>query len=148
MRRKIFAVLLASITAFYLTAFFLYTALLVIGQSEGIEEFYDLLKFIPVGTLALMVYGIPLLFLSALCAAVLNAVGLEAKSVLILSGASLGLLFIAALLSFSLPLDQESSVLLAVAPLSGATCGWIYWRIALRATLTLDHMRTSPEHHQ
>lgn len=128
MRRHILGVLAAAIAAPYLVLFLWSLFGLVSGDRAGMKEPLDLLKVIPLGTIGLMIVGIPLLILASLCAMVVNAIKRPTWHGPVLGGMILGLGSMVALFAD----DSEFIPFLMSGALSGAICGWIYWRIALR----------------
>jgi len=105
----------------------------VVRHGEPIN-LLDLLKFLPISTVVLIVAGIPILILSALCAALLNAAEWQTRRASIMAGSLTGFCFIALLTSSPASFGKEWLYALALGTLPGAVCGWIYWRIAIRQT--------------
>lgn len=128
MRRHCLGVLAATLAAPYLVLFLWSLFGLVSGDQIGMEEPLDLLKVLPLGTFGLGLFGIPLLILASLCAVAVNAVKRPTWRGPVLGGAILGLGFTAVLFDG----DREFIPFLVSGALSGALCGWIYWRIAVR----------------
>ncbi len=127
MRRRILGLLAATIAAPYLVLFLWSLYGLISGDQVGMKEPLDLLKVIPLGTLGLGVFGIPLLILASLCAVAVNAVKRPTWRGPVLGGIILGLGFIAALSGSDIADDRDAIAFVV----SGAICGWIYWRIAI-----------------
>ncbi len=68
MRRHILGVVTATVAAPYLTILLWELSVLLLGGEVGIEEPIDLLKAIPIGTFAFLLFGLPLLILSSVFA--------------------------------------------------------------------------------
>lgn len=103
---------------------------LAFGSNEETRagELVRYLTRLPATTLT---FGIPFLLLTSLYAYVLNALGYLSKRGCILAGSAFGLcLSSTLLLGMSEPLN-DNILILASASLSGAICGWIYWRVAI-----------------
>lgn len=83
------------------------------------------------GAFILFANGLLLVLLFALLAALVNAAGQFRKPMALLCGAALGLGLTSLLFATDRPGVQT---LLPGAALSGALCGWIYWRIAFHST--------------
>src|SRR5690606_6635230 len=107
---------------------------LLSGEAVGLKDPLDLLKTIPLGSFALLLFGIPLLILAGICAALVHIVEQPTWRGPVLGGAVLGLGFVAAIFVRSLEHDAETIVMLIAGLCSGAICGWIYWRIAIGRT--------------
>jgi hypothetical protein len=133
-RRHILGILAATVAAPYLVLFLLSFSLLIQGGSAGLEGPLDLIKTLPLGTFALLMYGSPLLILSSLLAALLNALGWRSQWAIILGGATLGLCFMHLLFSSSYEPGKTGFPVLSIGAICGAVCGWIYWRIAIGRT--------------
>ncbi|MEZ0169012.1 hypothetical protein [Microvirga sp. TS319] len=98
------------------------------------KEPLDLLKVISMGTFGVVVFGIPLLVLASLCAMAVNTAKRPTWCGPVLGGIILGLGFTAALSTD----DSPPIPFLMSSALSGAICGWIYWRIAIRPRQTVE----------
>lgn len=142
MLRTIGGVLAASLAAPYLASFFIFYLMVLFGASSGadivfgapslFDEFTDSLKFLVIGTLGLTVFGLPVLFAAGALAFLLNALALHAKHHAVLGGAILGGLSLTLLFGAE---PDDLRVFPLAGLLSGAICGWSYWRIALRPRL-------------
>ncbi|GEO16199.1 hypothetical protein MAE02_38950 [Microvirga aerophila] len=141
MLRIVGGVFAASLAAPYLASLFIFVLIPVFGASTGanlvlgplphIEELLDLLKFLVIGTLGTAIFGLPILIAAASLAFLLHILDLRSKLHAIASGGGLGCL--AVVLLFVRDRDDVWVFPLAGA-LSGAICGWIYWRIAYSGT--------------
>lgn len=127
MRRHALGVLAATLAAPYLVLFLWSVSGLVSGDHVGLTEPLDLLKVIPLGTVGLILFGLPLLILASLCALAVNAVRRPTWRGPALGGAILGLGFTAVLFADS----RDGIAFMTSGALSGALCGWIYGRIAI-----------------
>jgi len=87
----------------------------------------DPLFLIHVATVGLVLLGPPTLVLAGICAAILHRLKLQTRSWCMLGGAGVSLVFLGVLEGLMLHLL-----------LSGAVCGWIYWRIALKNPVRKD----------
>lgn len=132
MWRRFLGILAATVAAPYLVVFLWSLYGLLSGESVGLKEPLDLLKTIPLGTGALLMFGIPLLILAGICAALVHIVEQPTWRGPVLGGATLGLGFVAAIFGRSVEPDADTVAMLASGLCSGAICGWIYWAIALR----------------
>src|SRR5690606_13297174 len=74
MWRRCLGILAATIVAPYLVMFLWSLYGLLSGEAVGLKEPLDLLKTIPLGTFALLLFGIPLLILAGICAALVHIV--------------------------------------------------------------------------
>ncbi|WP_414472704.1 hypothetical protein [Microvirga sp. M2] len=134
MRRHILGVLTATTAAPYLVLFLWSLFGLLSGDQVGMKEPLDLLKVIPLGTLGVGMFGIPLLILASLCAMAVNVVRRPTWRGSVLGGITLSLGFTAAHSAD----DGVSVPFLMSGALSGAISGWIYWRIAMRPRQTVE----------
>jgi hypothetical protein len=139
MRRHILGVLSATLAAPYLVVFLWHLFALLFGDEVGIREPFDLIKAIPMGTIALFLFGLPLLTLAIICAAFVNAFDSSSWHGSVLWGFILGLGFMIALFVRSLEYSFQVTAFLVSGSISGAICGWIYWRIAIRQTPERPH---------
>lgn len=137
MKRHIWGVLAATVVAPYLTAFLWCLLGFAAGGIYGVKEPFDILKAIPLGTFGLLLFGTPLLVFTSLCAALVNAMGARSWHISVLSGAIPGLGFMIALYVRTLDYDKDAAILLISGLVSGAICGWIYWRIAIKSCSSL-----------
>lgn len=131
MGRRILGVLAATIIAPYLVMFLLNLFGLLSGDSAGLKEPLDLLKTIPLGTFALLMFGLPLLILASICAALVHLIAQPTWRAPVLSGAILGFGFVATFFVRNLEYDAWTFTALISGLCSGAICGWIYWLIAI-----------------
>ena len=131
MRRHILGVVTATVAAPYLTILLWELSVLLLGEEVGIEEPIDLLKAIPIGTFAFLLFGLPLLILSSVFAILVNTIENPSWRSSVFSGAILGLGFMSVFFVRSPEYSFEVATFLTVGTLTGAICGWIYWRIAL-----------------
>jgi len=131
MGRRILGVLAATIIAPYLVMFLLNLFGLLSGDSAGLKEPIDLLKTIPLGTFALLMFGIPLLILAGICAALVHLIAQPTWRAPVLGGAVLGFGIVAAVFVRRLEYDAWTLAALISGLCSGTICGWIYWRIAI-----------------
>jgi hypothetical protein len=129
--RHVLGVMAATVAAPYLVVIF---AERPFDKTDG----PGLLFGIQVATGALMFFGIPLLILAGICAAILHRLSFQARGWCMLGGAGVGLSYhgLIQLLpgtTVNIGFWPLLFVLLDF-PLSGALCGWIYWRIAIGRT--------------
>jgi len=104
--------------------------LLRVFQTEFFEDVLAL------GTIGLFYACMPTLVLSLIAAGLLNLLAMKSSTSAILAGSLVGLSF-GAIFSVG---DISGNWHLAVSfTLSGAICGWIYWLIAIRRTLSNRH---------
>jgi hypothetical protein len=110
-------------------------SLSMINGSYGLTDF---LFGIWVATGALMFFGIPVLILAGICAAILHRLKLQTRGWCMLGGAGVGLGFlglIQLLPGTTMNIGFWPLVLVVLETLlPGALCGWIYWRIAIGRT--------------
>ncbi|WP_112661858.1 hypothetical protein [Microvirga flavescens] len=131
MKRQVLGVLAATIAAPYLFSFLWILFGFIAGDRPIMKEPLDLIKAIPMGTMALIVFGIPLLILASLCATAVNAIERPTWRGPMLGGTIFGLGFIFALSMGAVAYNKELIALQLSGTCSGAICGWIYWRIAM-----------------
>ncbi len=128
MRRHILGVVAATVAAPYLIVI---VAELPFDKTDG----PGLLFGMQVATGALMFFGIPTLIVAGICAAILYRLKLQTRGWCMLGGAGVGLSLLGLiLLLFGATMNFSFWPLLfgvLAHLLSGALCGWIYWRIAL-----------------
>ena len=130
MHRHILGVVAATLVAPYLIL------LPTLSMSTWSGDFASLLFGIQVAIGLLMFFGIPTLILAGICAAILYRLKLQTRVWCMVGGAGVGLVFLG--IMGSLPgtnWDTSFWPLLGLILhflLSGAACGWIYWRIALK----------------
>lgn len=132
MKRHALAILAATLAGPYLVGFFL-VVLFTLTDLAGGRPIHpaDLFGFIVIGSFGLALFGIPLLILASVCAVLLHAFRSQALWTPVLTGAGIGACFLAVAFS-SLNRSQDRMIVSASGALTGALCGWIYWRIALR----------------
>ena len=138
-RRHILGVVAATVAAPYLV-------FLPGASSALINGSYDLDFFsfgIRVATGALMYFGIPVLILAGICAAILHRLKFQTRGWCMLGGAVVGLVFLG-ILELLPGIDLDTSFWSLVGAslhflLSGAACGWIYWRIVIGRTPEGSH---------
>lgn len=136
MTRRIAGLLAACVAAPYLMAFFTLAFEFFSDGGPVVETPLDLFKAIPIGTLALILLGLPLLCAASLLAVVLYGNGWERRWHVVLAACLLGLCFAGFTFSWEL---KKSFALLFQGGLAGAFCGWIYWRIAIKQTPEKGH---------
>ena len=129
MQRHILGVVTATIAAPYLVSLVDYLSALMI---DGPKSFMGLIDSILLGTNGLLFFGIPTLVLASICAAILHRLKLRTRGWCMLGGAGVGLGSLG-IMVLSVGIDIGIPQLLLMS-LSGALCGWIYWRIAIRRT--------------
>jgi peptidoglycan biosynthesis protein MviN/MurJ (putative lipid II flippase) len=136
MRRHIWRIMAATAAAPYVAGLLIgfFTELGDVARHGEPLDLPSLLKFLPISTVVLIVAGIPILFASALCAALLNAAGWNTRRASITAGSLTGFCFIALLTSSPANFGDEWAYALAIGTLPGGVCGWIYWRIAIKQT--------------
>ncbi|MCG7394640.1 hypothetical protein MHY87_17180 [Microvirga sp. ACRRW] len=81
------------------------------------------------GSLGLLIYGLPLILAFSIAALILHAIKAERSALPVCLGSLIGLCFGA---FFAASDMQDEWPLFLGCFVSGAICGWIYWRIALR----------------
>jgi hypothetical protein len=139
MLRTIGGILTASLAAPYLASFFIFVLMavfsgstdteVVFGMPSHLDRFLDLLKFLIIGTFGAMMFGLPIIFGAGVLAYLLHLFALNAKRHAIASGSGIGCVSLALLFGR----DPNGIWIFLLSGLSsGAICGWIYWRIALR----------------
>jgi hypothetical protein len=130
--RHILGVVAATVAAPYLVMLIEY---LFNNNTRGLTGLWS---GIQAGTMGLVVFGLPTLILAGICAAILHRLKLQARSWCMLGGAGVGLSFhglIQLLPGTTMNIGFWPLLfVLLVNLLSGALCGWIYWRIAIRRT--------------
>jgi hypothetical protein len=116
MRRHLLGLFAASVTAPYLVVFFMILSGQELPYGPAINEtaLY--------GTISLVVFGLPLFGLASLSALVVAAAGWSSGSGAVFGGAILGFCLMAVI--------RDGGAGMIIGALSGAICGWIYWRIA------------------
>jgi hypothetical protein len=129
-RRRVLAVLAATVAAPYLP--FLLAGLAWDLFVTPVASPVEYLGVLFVGTIGLLIYGIPLFLLAYILAALCHHLGQETLLAAMAGGLLLGSGFGAVLIGFDSNL--KSTLLLLSFPLSGALCGWIYWLIARERT--------------
>jgi len=136
--RQLKGIVGATIAGPYLAAFFL-SLLIMLREHDNpyglLEtEFYEFVLFS--GTIGLLYTCIPTLILSLIAAMILSLLRWSPFTKALTAGSLIGLCF-GAFLSAS---DFSSNWhLMAIFLLSGAICGWIYWRIAIQRTPSNGH---------
>jgi hypothetical protein len=131
--RHVVALFVASAAAPYLTLLFSFLQLLT---SLGFTDISDAFKFVVailvLGTAGLMIFGTPIMLTASTFGTILIAMGLYHRITTIIFGAALGGAFHLGLDAFSRSGWREGDFwpYFISMPLSGAICGWIYWRIA------------------
>jgi hypothetical protein len=142
MKRQITGVVAATIAAAYLTAFLIQTFALLFSEQAG-RGIADLFGLIVLGTIALILYGIPVFLISGMLAFALRGLSQARPWYAVMSGGVLGLCFMS--YKFSDAIDgfwfYAASGLIA-----GAISGWIYWRIAFGGKISPAETRTAHEH--
>jgi hypothetical protein len=83
------------------------------------------------GTYGLILFGLPVFAGASTAALILHVLKVKSLVWAIIMGAITGLL---CGLYIILPRFENDWVILPSFPSSGAICGWIYWRIAIRRT--------------
>jgi hypothetical protein len=94
----------------------------------------EFLEALGLGTICLIIFGIPLLLILASITFILKACGLIRWPYFVGSGAcmGLGLMIVGKPGLYFSPEDYPQVTLIAACV--GAICGWIHWRIAVRQT--------------
>ena len=107
---------------------------------------FDPLAIVMFGSIGLITYGPPILFVSSICAALMGYFELKSRKASAICGALIGFLFVCFLLTRALKYFPDLSLLqfgtlavygapdLLAGALTGIICGWIYWRIATGRT--------------
>jgi len=131
MIRTIRGLVAANVAAPYLTVFFIFALDWLLATNAGQKSRFDIDFVGAIGTFALVALGLPLLLLSAALDLILAILNWRSPWQVVASGAALGLSFMVFL--FFRSFHQSWDLLLSGA-CSGAICGWIYWRIAIRRT--------------
>ncbi len=130
MARHIGAMLLATIVAPYLGVL----CFVVFGPWPGwIFGPREFLEALSLGTICLIIFGIPLLLILASITFILKACRLMRWPYFVGSGACMGLGFMIVgkpELYFS---SEDYPQVTLIAACVGAVCGWIYWRIAVKS---------------
>ena len=129
MQRHILGVVTATIAAPYLVSLVDYLLTLMIN---GPKSFTGLIDSILLGSNGLLLFGVPTLVLASICAAILHRLKLRTRGWCMLGGAGVGLGSLG-IMVLSVGIDIGIPWLLLML-LSGALCGWIYWRIAIART--------------
>ncbi len=131
MLRHVLGVLAATIAAPYVASLALVLSEL---PSKGIPDPQDLggLIFILLffGTYDVIVFGVPTLLIGSLLGAVLAKFKLQAPWHVALASSIVGLTF----LGFLFGVGESSGARFLLGAPTGAICGWIYWRIAIRGS--------------
>jgi hypothetical protein len=136
MKRHVWGVLAATLVAPYLVGLMMglfveFDDMVNHGESFDVLE---LLDFLFISTGVLIIAGVPLLIVASFWIALLDLCKCRTKLGPILAGIITGVCSVTVLVS-GRPITGEFWVLaLATSSLSGAICGWIYWRIAIRQT--------------
>jgi hypothetical protein len=141
MLRTVGAILAASLAAPYVASLLIHVLTALVGASTEtslllaapsyFDGFLDLLKFLVIGTFGAMMFGVPIILGASLVACALHVFALHTKRYVIASGSGLGCV------SLTLLFVQERSdpwIYPMAGLLSGAICGWVYWRIAIGRT--------------
>lgn len=125
--------LVSSVAAPYLCLLFI--ALLANGFTD--DRIPDAVGWvIGGGTLALVWAGVPVFLIGGVVSGMLETFGLRSQMTMIAGGAAVGFSFLTPLLLS----DQKGDWIFPVAGmLSGAICGWLYWRIAIGRTPRNGH---------
>lgn len=129
MRRHILGVVAATVAAPYLV--------MLLGSPLDSERgLAALWSGIQQATGGLVLFGIPTLILAGICAAILHRLKLQTWVWCMAGGAGVGLVFLGLLTSLTYRHMTKSFwpllLVVLILLLSGAVCGWIYWRIALK----------------
>ncbi len=133
MKRYIFGLLAATAAAPYLLALAFYISEPLFFSITPPWKLLRLLDVFFVGTYGLLILGIPLLFFSWWLAFFLDTKGWQIWWQVVLGGAALGTILtiiVAAIPAFH---DLRDIRILALNAATGGICGWIYWRIAIKA---------------
>lgn len=137
MKHRLLGILAANLAAPYLTALFMALFDLLFSDAVWMKEPLDLLKSGVIGTFGLILFGLPLLLISAVLALALQGLSCSSRWHAMVSAGVLGFVFMTVVL-ISEGLHESWSYLVA-GGCSGAICGWIYWRIAIRRTPDSGH---------
>jgi hypothetical protein len=106
-------------------------------DNVGSRGLLDLVEFIPLGTFGLLFFGFPILLVSSLLALALSRLCRRLPLWLPMTiGVVLGPCVVSMIFSESF---ERIWTYLVSAALAGATCGWIYWRIAIGRTPPNGH---------
>jgi small-conductance mechanosensitive channel len=134
MLRAIGGLFAASLVAPYLASFLITLFLAIfdhvsrndalLARPSPVDELLGVLNVPFLGTIGLAMFGLPILLVAAIVALALDIFGLRSKRHSVIGGGGLGGLFLGLLFS-------GSWIPLVAGLLTGAVCGWIYWRIAL-----------------
>lgn len=132
MKRYVLGVITASAAAPYLVAASLGISVALESQNwSALEGLIDLLiGMVFFGTFGLLIYGLPVLAFAVFAALILYAFDIRSIIVIVATASIIGLCF--GLLLLLQNFDNWPLILGCV--ISGAVCGWIYWRIAIRQT--------------
>jgi hypothetical protein len=99
---------------------------------DRIAGFLPLIKLVTaVGTLALSTMAIPLLIFAGMVIAGLNSLGCRSRWQYMVGGGIFGLCFLGVFVLATPSYNLGDFYILVPGALSGAICGWIYWRIAM-----------------
>ena len=131
MKRTILGVLMASMAAPYIAT------LLTLVTNPGpisVHSLFDLWKVAPFGTVVLLHFWAPMVVASSALALILTAIR-ATSPIAVMTGA--------ALLGFGFAVVAKGGVFFGTwepqltGALTGAICGWIYWRVALAEEPTI-----------
>ena len=147
MLRRFWGLVAATAAAPFLTSLFMGLHLL---GAHGIRSFDDAVGFVAavlfLGTAGLVIYSLPIAITASLLSAFASGMDLTDRIVAMATGAALGATFC---LGIDLAAGSEQfgsefwQNLISMTP-SGAICGWIYWRIAIRRTPGNGHAIDGP----
>ncbi len=133
MKRYIFGLIAAAASAPYLLMLGLYISEPLFVSRTPHWSLLKLWDAFAVGTAGLFIVGIPLLLLSWWLAFFLDAKGWQTWWQVSLGGMALGTILTITVTAIPAFHDLRDLKFLALNAAIGAICGWIYWRIAIKA---------------
>ncbi|MEZ0169006.1 hypothetical protein [Microvirga sp. TS319] len=143
--RHVKALVIASASAPYLTSLFMGLPSLAEHGLSGIGDAFEYLAAtLIVGTAGLVIYGLPIAIAAGGFGGVLIWIGFRHPAIAIMFGAALGALFGCVLQAGQERTGNGFWLIRISMILSGAICGFIYWRIAIRRTPEAGHAIAEP----
>jgi len=138
MDRQIKGIIAAALAAPYVAIFLMASRVVILEHDDQAalftKDFYEDVAFL--GTIGLFYAGVPTLILSLIAAGILNLLKLRSAKASMLTGSVVGLIFGT---FFSASSFRDNTHLMLIFTVSGAICGWIYWRIAIGRTPRNGH---------